>query len=1072
MKSALRYDKKLDLDDSSSVSKLLRWIKPGSRVLELGPATGYMTRFLAEDLKCEMYCIEIDKDAAKTTEPLCKQMIVGSVEESCILEQLDVDDFDYIIFADVLEHLIDPWKTLRQIRPLLKKDGQCLISIPNVSHAGLISEIMRGGFDYRGEGILDVTHLRFFTRKSLKSLMRDTGFAIQSWDRTVINPTQSEFKKAYVQNPSSIQNYLKGNRDWDTYQFLLCATPFDNANENEIDRDDTIVFHESRMFQIFWDTGTGFNPSQSFQQSLNIEQKSHDLVFELKNIDTLHALRIDPLDAIGAFKLKAISITGKSNFNLYSWNTTISEFPLNAGKLNIEVIDSDDGAYQLSTNEDPYIVIGDLTNTPQELQSPYTVRISITYDTDWALSKFLKDYGHGSTNENIKTQLKNIYKTSDELREQVARYRSLVLSKEEEYRKSTLLLNERTESLLEYQNLAHTRGLQFIRVNRKIKTLSGQNRHLEKTIQGLQGEVAHKNNELLFLLNSRSWKITAPLRKVLHKIRKIKSLFQLKKSCDDESPCRNEASWIRKHLPSEEELENMEESLPKLAYKPLISIILPVYNPEPELLKEALDSVISQIYQNWELCVADDASPKLLIQETLKDYAANDSRIKLTLRKENGHIAHASNSALKLATGEFVAFLDHDDLLTPHALYKIAEALNEDPTLDLIYSNEDKIDIHGNISTPTFKSTWDPDYFMSFMYIGHLSVYRTDLVTKAGGFRPGYEGSQDYDLALRITEITKNIKHLPAILYHWRMHKDSVSQNIHAKPYAFTAAIKSLKDSLKRRGIEGKVTTTKTAGIYKPCYPLSNNEKITVLLYTDTDNVDNEINFFTKDDIPYPNIEIINSLDFVETAQGINSEFTKLDFWKKALPKINSPYILLLDSPLEPLEENWLEALLEQGLRPEVDIVGAKIISEHNQILHAGYTVNNCQVHSNFYHRDISDPGYAARLITTNNVTAVSSACAFMQSELFRKTLENKYTERIAVEIALGMNARHNNKIVLWTPYATFRYCGAPIKESFNLKDNLGDYNILEREFAISKYHDPFYPEGLSTDCANFKIAI
>ncbi len=256
--------------------------------------------------------------------------------------------------------------------------------------------------------------------------------------------------------------------------------------------------------------------------------------------------------------------------------------------------------------------------------------------------------------------------------------------------------------------------------------------------------------------------------------------------------------WIRRHE------RDILETEP-LLWQPLISVIVPVYNVERELLEACVESVRGQTYPNWELCMADDASTMDCVRETLKEYGS-DERISVVWRSGNGHISRATNSALELAKGEFVAFLDCDDMLAPHALYEVVKMLNRHPGLDLLYSDEDKIDEAGTRRRyPHFKTGWSPDTLMSMMYTGHLGVYRRSIVEELGGLRVGYEGAQDYDLTLRFTERTDRIAHVPGILYHWRESARSTSADAGAKPYVMEAQRKAKEDALRRRGLAGRL---------------------------------------------------------------------------------------------------------------------------------------------------------------------------------------------------------------------------------------------------------------------------
>lgn len=258
--------------------------------------------------------------------------------------------------------------------------------------------------------------------------------------------------------------------------------------------------------------------------------------------------------------------------------------------------------------------------------------------------------------------------------------------------------------------------------------------------------------------------------------------------------------WQIKNTPRPADLQKLTETVELFGDRPLISVVMPVFNAPEPYLQAAIESVLAQIYPNWELCIADDASTAPHIRPILEQYQAQDRRIKITFRETNGHISECSNSALALATGDFVALLDHDDLLTPDALYEVALLINRHPQVDMIYSDEDKINEQGQLQDPFFKPDWCPDSFLSRMYTCHLGVYRRSVLTAIGGFRVGFEGSQDYDLVLRVTEKTDQIFHIPKILYHWRLHPQSTASQPASKGYTVDAAQKALEEALQRRG--------------------------------------------------------------------------------------------------------------------------------------------------------------------------------------------------------------------------------------------------------------------------------
>ncbi|MDO8834374.1 MAG: glycosyltransferase, partial [Vicinamibacterales bacterium] len=270
--------------------------------------------------------------------------------------------------------------------------------------------------------------------------------------------------------------------------------------------------------------------------------------------------------------------------------------------------------------------------------------------------------------------------------------------------------------------------------------------------------------------------------------------------------------WVELNTSSAAALAEMASAVEGLAHQPLISIITPVYNTDPQWLVACIESVRRQAYPNWELCLADDASTSAETEAVLKRYAG-DTKIKIVRLDRNQHISAASNAALACATGEFVAMLDHDDELSPDALFEVVKCLNDNPTADFVYSDEDKIDTAGERCEPYFKPDWSPEMFRSFMYTNHLMVLRRSVVDAAGGFRVGFEGSQDYDLALRVIERTDRVVHVPKVLYHWRKIPGSAAAEVEAKPWALKAARRALEEHLRRTGVDAQVVPGMLTGL-------------------------------------------------------------------------------------------------------------------------------------------------------------------------------------------------------------------------------------------------------------------
>lgn len=272
---------------------------------------------------------------------------------------------------------------------------------------------------------------------------------------------------------------------------------------------------------------------------------------------------------------------------------------------------------------------------------------------------------------------------------------------------------------------------------------------------------------------------------------------------------------IRTWEPLERSWFKLRLNIQRLSRAPKISVIMPVFNIEPELLEKAVKSVERQVYPHWELCMADDGSTDPRVQATLERLGENEPRIRVMYLEQNQGISGASNAALSLASGEYLAFLDHDDEFHPLALLQVARCLGKYPQTDLIFSDEDKLTMDGKRRDVVRKPGWSPDLFLTYNYLCHLVVCRKALVDQVGGFRKGFEGSQDYDLLLRLTELTDRIRHIPRVLYHWRMIPGSAAQVVDAKGYAFARSKQALREAMARRGIEAEVTDNESPGTFK-----------------------------------------------------------------------------------------------------------------------------------------------------------------------------------------------------------------------------------------------------------------
>jgi O-antigen biosynthesis protein len=465
--------------------------------------------------------------------------------------------------------------------------------------------------------------------------------------------------------------------------------------------------------------------------------------------------------------------------------------------------------------------------------------------------------------------------------------------------------------------------------------------------------------------------------------------------------------WLLKHWPRHADYQQMQEIVELLPATPLISVIMPIYNTPEQFLRAAIESVIQQVYPYWELCIADDASIAAHIKPLLEQYTQQDARIKVVYRHENGHISQCTNSAIELAAGEYIALLDHDDALSPNALYEVALLLNRHPNADMVYSDEDKLDKQGWVSAPIFKPDWCPDSFLARMYTCHLGVYRRSLVTKIGGFRTGFEGSQDYDFVLRFTEQTNQIFHIPKVLYHWRIHKNSTARRADAKPYAFEAGQRAIAEAIQRRGEPGDVVMSlRYPGHYTVQYAIAVPKKVSILIPSRNlgsilDRCLNSI--FSKS--TYPNFEVIvidNGSTEASFFQVINrwavQEPMRLRSYKLDIPfnysvlnndavqKSESEFLLLLNNDTEVITNNWIEGMVAQAQRPSIGAVGALLRYPDNTIQHAGIELKSQEIASHTHqHFPIQAAGYNNQIHSVNNVSAVTAACLMCRRQVFEE---------------------------------------------------------------------------------------
>ncbi|HEY9907429.1 MAG TPA: glycosyltransferase [Thermosynechococcaceae cyanobacterium] len=515
--------------------------------------------------------------------------------------------------------------------------------------------------------------------------------------------------------------------------------------------------------------------------------------------------------------------------------------------------------------------------------------------------------------------------------------------------------------------------------------------------------------------------------------------------------------WVRRHSLSQAAIENSKVQIEQWQLQPKFSILLPVYNVEAKWLKKAIESVRKQIYPGWELCIADDASSNPEIKPLLIHYQQLDPRIKVVFRSENGHISAASNSALALATGEFLALLDHDDELTIDALFENAKLINQYPNADFIYSDEDKINGVGDRREPVFKPDWSPEYFHSTMYTCHLGVFRTELVRSISGFRLGYEGSQDYDLVLRVMEQTDRIHHIPKVLYHWRSIAASAASGSEAKPWAYQAGYRALEAMLARSAYPGQVEETQLPGMYRVRREITGQPLVSVVLVGEErsrqENRDRLRASSTYQPLEFQAVEFLE-----DTIDPLPQRISR------AVDAATGEFVLLLNPDLVPKTPDWIEAMLEFAQQRAIGAVGAKILLPDHRIRGGGLVWLQAGPQTAFHHVDNHYPGYCGSNVLNRNYLAVSGDCLMLRRAVFLELggLDAALPSYWDVDLCLKAHQAGYRNVA--TPFAQGQLSHDRPRNPIELK-------LLQQKWqSYLKAGDPYYNPNLSQRRATFEF--
>ncbi len=551
--------------------------------------------------------------------------------------------------------------------------------------------------------------------------------------------------------------------------------------------------------------------------------------------------------------------------------------------------------------------------------------------------------------------------------------------------------------------------------------------------------------------------------------------------------------WMKLNDPSKEELEEQRNT--KFKLNPKISILVPMYKTPVKFFEELVEYLINQTYSNWELCLEDGSPEK---NEEIEKISQKDNRIKYNYTGNNLGIAGNTNEALKHATGDYIALLDHDDLLPVNCLYEIVKAINEDPDIEFIYTDEDKIT---TTDKPRFDPHFKPDFAIDTLrsnnYICHFSVFRKDLMEKLGGERSKYDGAQDYDIIIRMAEIAKNIKHIPKILYHWRVHELSTAKaGGDAKPYAFEAGIPVLQDHLKRVGLEGEVTHGATLGTYKIDYKVKGNPKVTILIpnYNEAETLKTCIESVLKL-TTYQNYEIV-VIENNSTEESIFKYYKELEKKQKVkvlyypekgynyskiinygIKNTDGEYIIQLNNDTELITPDWIEKMIGMNQREDVGAVGVKMYYPDGTIQHAGAIIGVYGVAGHVFKGIYKNAhGYFARESHIQNLSAVTAACIMVKRSTYEEV--GYMDEKFAVafnDIDLCLKIIKSGKLIIYNPFVELVHYESKSRGAEDTPEKQarfkGEIDLFYKKWGEYKEKgDPYYNINLRLDSDQYEI--
>ena len=1086
---------------TSSEASIVRLVGSDKRVLVVGHSVRSLSRAI-HDRRCQVVAIETDRSAALAAREYVERVVVGDVERLNLVQELNQQSFECVVLAGLLEFVREPLVVLKTLKKYVRPEGSLVSAVSNVAHGALHIKLLREGRLPRIENDrVAPRSLYSYTRETLEQLLEEAGFAVGRLDRCELPIECSDVNQDHPAVPAKLLENLSQDADARTTHFVALAYPLPHSHLDLI---------QKRMREMPEQNDaarrelTALGPLA--QRVTNMEKEGalfRDLLRNERDRREATLQELAEASTKVAGLLKANRRLGRDAAQLEQQqqeSATALEVQRQESSKAMEALEALE-----NHNQDLSKVLDAILTSPGwRLISSYRGWLSRHV---WTRPWLQKPYEALAARLLPGAGLRQAGSSENAVSGETAMAGELATAHLEIPDDSSSFVHE--DDLLfaldsPPAGTVSVRGT--IEVHGWATALEGVSSVALRIDDGpelntdyghLRPDVARRHSE--FPNASRSgfrfrWDTTETPDGV-HRLRaalETKAGRRRELTCDVLVDQRDPYHiWIERNEPSSLDKRVMRDDLDKFAYQPTISVLTPVYKTPLKLLSACVESVMSQIYHNWELCLVDDGSADPQLSALLEELQQRDPRIKVKTLAFNGGIAGATNAALAMCRGEYVAFLDHDDELADFALFEVVRKLNERPRPDMIYSDEDKIDFEGKRYDWFFKPDWSPDLLHSVNYVCHLLVCRRSLALEMGGLREGFEGSQDFDLVLRIAERTQAIKRIPKILYHWRAVPGSTSLDLQQKPDASSAGRRALEEHLARTKEKGEVCETGPCR-YRVRRHVRGDPEVSILMPT-AGNLERLPAALESviDETTYRRFEIVavdNSSgdqvdDLVEKLRYSRRPVRYADFREKpfnfselcnsAARLSETPFYLFLNDDVTVVTAEWLTALVEHAQRDDVGAVGARLLYPNGRIQHAGVVMGVYENAGHHFKGVQSDQSYYFDLPhLVRNCSAVTGACMLLRRERFWEVggFDEQNLPIAFQDVDLCLKLLQRGYLNVYTPYATLYHHEASSKSAEQYVPSQAEISYMQHRWRNYIQNDPYYNPNLTRQAEDYAL--